>query len=133
MDASQLKSIPLFDGVGDDVLARWAGCFQETELLTGAGLAREGDFAYKFFVVLDGEVEVLRDFEHVAKLGPGEFFGEMGLVNHEPRNARIVAETRCRVAWMMGWDFESLTKESPELAAKIQRVVDERRASIDDR
>ena len=131
MEASQLKSVSLFEDVGDDVLERWAQSFQETELLNGTGLAREGEFAYKFFVVLDGEVEVLRDFEHVATLGAGEFFGEMGLVNAERRNARIVANSRCRVAWMMGWDFETMTKESPAIAARIQSAIDERSASAD--
>jgi CRP-like cAMP-binding protein len=132
MEAGQLRSLPLFEGVADDVLEKWAGRFSETELLNGSGLAREGEFAYKFFVVLDGEVEVLRDFQHVATLGPGEFFGEMGLVDGERRNARIVAHSQCRVAWMMGWDFEAMTTESPEIAARIQSVIDERRASTDD-
>lgn len=132
VDANELKSMPLFEDVADDVLERWAGAFQETELLAGSGLAREGDFAYKFFVVLDGQVEVLREFEHVATLGTGEIFGEMGLIGDGKRNARLVANTKCRVAWMMSWDFDSLTEESPEVAARIQRIVDERNAATGD-
>jgi CRP-like cAMP-binding protein len=132
MEASALASVPLFDGLDQAIVERWASLFQETTLLSGSGLAREGEFAYKFFVVLDGEVEVQRDFQHVATLGSGDFFGEMGVLTGGRRNARVIALTRCRLAWMMGWDFETLTKEHPEVAERIQRVVDERMASVPD-
>jgi len=101
MDADLLSALPLFEGLTTEQQERCAALFRETQLLAGSGLAREGDFAYKFFVVLDGEVEILRDFEHVAHLGPGDFFGEMGLVSGDRRNARVVARSRCRVAWVM--------------------------------
>ncbi len=130
MDAEALKDVKLFEGVDQATLERCAALFQETEILAGSGLTREGDFSYKFFVVLDGEVEVLRDFDHVANLGPGDFFGEMGVVADARRNARVVALTRCRLAWMMGWDFQTMTAEHPEIAARIQAVVDERMASL---
>ena len=54
MDATRLRSLPLFEGLSDEDLDRCAGLFQETEMLQGSGLVREEDFAYKFFVVLDG-------------------------------------------------------------------------------
>jgi CRP/FNR family cyclic AMP-dependent transcriptional regulator len=122
--------LPLFDGVSDDDLGRCADLFQEAELLQGSGMAKQDDFAYKFFVVLDGEVEVLRDFKHVARLGPGEFFGEMALVSGETRNARVVAATRCDVAWMMAWDFKTMSEEFPLIAGRIEKTVAERMASV---
>ena len=115
--------MPLFEGMSDTDLRRCAEMFQEAELLQGTGLAREGDFAYKFFVVLSGEVDVLRGFEPVARLGPGDFFGEMGLMSGERRNARVVAHTRCELAWMMAWDFKTMSEEFPEVAARIDDVV----------
>ena len=130
MEASALQGIPLFDGLGPDELARCASLFQEAEILAGSGLAKEGDFAYKFFVVLDGEVEVLRDFEHVARLGAGDFFGEMGVVSGERRNARVVADTRTTVAWMMPWDFQQMTEELPTVAARIDEAIAERMADL---
>ena len=101
-----------------------------TDMLAGTTLIREGDFAYKFFVVLSGDVEVQHDFEKIAVLGPGDFFGEMGLVARARRNARIIALKRCEVAWMISWDFEALTKEHPAVAERIQSVVDQRMASL---
>lgn len=132
MDPSKLSSLEIFDGVGGDVIDAWAEKFQETELLNGSILVREGDFAYKFFVVLDGEVEVQRDFEHVATLGAGDFFGEMGLLAGERRNARIIAQSRCNVAWMMTWDFDALLAEHTAVAERIQAVVDRRMNSLPD-
>jgi CRP/FNR family cyclic AMP-dependent transcriptional regulator len=132
MDASRLRSVPLFEGMSDDDLRRCADLFEEAEILQGSGLAREGEFAYKFFVVLDGEVEVLRDFTPAARLGPGDFFGEMGLVGGERRNARVVAHTRCGVAWMMVWDFRTMAEEFPEIAGRIEKAVADRMSSLPD-
>lgn len=132
MESGQLKSLPLFEGLSDDDADKVASMFQETELLNGTGLTREGEFAYKFFVVLEGEVEVQRHFKHVATLGPGDFFGEMGILTNQRRNARILAKSRCRLAWIMGWDFEAMTEEFPVIAERIQAVVDERMATVPD-
>ncbi|MGI9622256.1 MAG: cyclic nucleotide-binding domain-containing protein [Acidimicrobiales bacterium] len=132
MDPSYLKKVPLFDGLSDEDVANCAALFETEEILAGAGMAREGEFAYKFFVVLEGEVDVLRDFEAVARLGPGDFFGEMGLLGGERRNARVVAHTRCDVAWMMGWSFEEMLEQYPDVAQRIQDAVDARVAPLVD-
>lgn len=132
MRSDQLSSLSLFDGLADDVVEQCAAKFQETEMLAGSVLAREGDFAYKFFVVLDGEVEVQRDFTHVATLGPGDFFGEMGVIEGGRRNARVLATTRCRLAWMLSWDFNEMTTDHPEVAERIRAAVDLRSASPTD-
>lgn len=128
MTAMTLRNLPLFDGIDDDAVEECIGRFTETEILAGSPLAREGEFAYKFFVVLDGEVEVQRDFKTVATLGPGDFFGEAGVVEHGRRNARVIAKTRCRVGWMIGWEFEQMLERHPEVARRIQSVIDERSA-----
>jgi CRP-like cAMP-binding protein len=132
MDANTVRGLPLFEGLPEEVAEDCAGRFEELELLAGTGLAREGEFAYKFFVVLDGQVEVQRNFQHVATLGPGDFFGEMGVMAGGRRNARVVATTRCRVAWMTGWTFESMLRDHPEVARRIQAVVDERMSTVPD-
>ena len=132
MESDRLKSVALFEGLSDEELDQCAALFQETEMLAGSSLAKEGDFSYKFFVVLEGEVEVLRDFEHVAHLGEGDFFGEMGLMAGARRNARVSAHSRCQLAWMMGWDFEKMTEDFPAVAARIEKAVAERNASLPD-
>lgn len=128
MQVEQLRSIPLFAGLSEDDLASCAESFEEIEMVAGSSLAKQDDFAYKFFVVLDGEVEVHRNFEFVASLGPGEFFGETALVKQEKRNARVTAKSRCRLACMMAWDFNAMTERHPVVGERIDVAVRERGA-----
>lgn len=132
MDVKRLQSLPLFQGVANDELEGIAEKFQSAEMLAGSSLAKQDDFAYKFFVVLEGQVEVYRDFEHVADIGPGEFFGEMGVMSGGKRNARVTAKTRVDIAWMMPWDFEEMTASNADIAARIAAVVDARMSGISD-
>ncbi|MFT5203737.1 MAG: CRP/FNR family cyclic AMP-dependent transcriptional regulator [Candidatus Aldehydirespiratoraceae bacterium] len=130
MDIKRLQSLPLFQGVGDNDLEMLAGMFQSAEMMAGSSLAKQGDFAYKFFVVLEGTVEVYRDYKHIADLGPGEFFGEIGVLADARRNARVTAKTRVDLVWMMPWDFERMRSEIPDVGARIDAVVDERMADL---
>ena len=123
MEASRLRPMPLFEGLSDDELARCAGQFEEVEILAGGGLIREGDFSYRFFIVLEGEADVLQDFDHVATLRTGDYFGEMGLVSGDRRNARVVAKDRCEVAQLMTWDFKKIADEFPSVAAHVEATI----------
>ncbi len=126
MDVDQLRSLSLFEGISDEDLAPFADQFEAFEIVAGSSLAKQDDFAYKFFIVLDGEVDVHRDFERIATLGPDEFFGEVALVKGEKRNARVTAKTRCRLACMMGWDFNAMTEQLPSVAARVDAAVQQR-------
>ncbi len=126
MDIDQLKNSPLFEGVTDEEIDSWASLFTETEMVAGSSLAKQDDFAYKFFVVLDGEVDVHRDFEFVARMGPGEHFGEVALVKGERRNARVTAHSRCRLACMMGWDFKQMLDDLPVVRERVEAAAAER-------
>lgn len=128
MDVEQIRSLALFEGLTDDELAGCAGPLTELEIVTGSSLAKQDDFAYKFFIVLDGEVDVHRDFAFVARLGAGEFFGERALVKGDKRNARVTAHTHCRIACMMGWEFKAMTERLPAVAERIAAVIDARDA-----
>ena len=72
MDASRLKSLPLFQDVPDDELAQIAGFAQEVNVEQGRELVREGDFSYEFMAIEDGEAEVTRggdEADHSHRLG----------------------------------------------------------------
>lgn len=126
MNIEPLKNSPLFDGVTDDEIGRWASLFTETEMVAGSSLAKQDDFAYKFFVVVDGEVDVHRDFEFVARMGPGDHFGEVALVKGERRNARVTAHSRCRLVCMMGWDFKQMLDDLPVVRERVEAAAAER-------
>ena len=96
-------------------------------------IARQGDIGTGFFVVVDGRVRVVRDGERVATLGPGEFFGELSVIDGGPRNAHVVAEVPTRCLAIASWDFERVLLGHPALALTVLRIVVARlRASTSD-
>jgi CRP-like cAMP-binding protein len=127
LEPSRLKSIPLFQTVSDEELAQIAPFAEETGVSAGTELVREGDFSYQFMAIESGEVEVLRAGEHVANLGPGDFFGEMGLLEKELRNATVVAKTDVRLITLTGWDMRRMEKTMPDAVDRIREVIETRR------
>jgi CRP/FNR family transcriptional regulator, cyclic AMP receptor protein len=127
LDASRLKSIPLFEEVGDDELAQIAPFATEVSVEQGRELVREGDFSYEFMAIEEGEAEVSRGGDHVADLGPGDFFGEMGLLEKTLRNATVTAKTPMRVVTLSGWDLKRVERAAPEALERIRSVLEERR------
>jgi CRP/FNR family transcriptional regulator, cyclic AMP receptor protein len=127
LDASRLKSIPLFEEVGDEELAQIAPFATEVSVEEGRELVREGDFSYEFMAIEEGEAEVTRGGEHVASLGPGDFFGEMGLLERTLRNATVTAKTPVRLVTLTGWDLKRVERSAPEAMERIRSVLEERR------
>ena len=127
MDATRLKSIALFEEVGDEELAQIAPFATEVSVEEGRELVREGDFSYEFMAIEEGEAEVTRGGEHVANLGPGDFFGEMGLLEKTLRNATVTAKTPVRLVTLTGWDLKRVERSAPEAMERIRSVLEERR------
>jgi CRP/FNR family transcriptional regulator, cyclic AMP receptor protein len=127
LDASRLKSIPLFEEVGDEELAQIAPFAQEVSVEAGKVLVREGDFSYEFMAIEDGTAEVTRGGEHVADLGAGDFFGEVGLLEKTLRNATVTAKTPVRLVTLTGWDLRRVERTAPEAIERIREVLEERR------
>jgi CRP/FNR family cyclic AMP-dependent transcriptional regulator len=127
LDASRLKSIPLFEEVGDEELAQIAPFATEVSVEEGRELVREGDFSYEFMAIEEGQAEVTRGGEHVADLGPGDFFGEMGLLERTLRNATVTAKTPVRLVTLTGWDLKRVERSAPEAMERIRSVLEERR------
>ena len=127
MDANRLKSIPLFEEVGDEELAQIAPFATEVSVEEGRELVREGDFSYEFMAIEEGQAEVTRAGEHVADIGPGDFFGEMGLLERTLRNATVTAKTPMRLVTLTGWDLKRVERAAPEAMGRIRTVLEERR------
>jgi CRP-like cAMP-binding protein len=126
MDESSLRSVPLFDSLSSDERRVIAPHADELDAPEGTELVRQGEFAYEFFVLEDGTAEVVRDGEHVAELGPGDFLGEMGIVAQAVRNATVRTTTPARVIVMTEQAFRSMRALNPEVADRIQAAVEER-------
>ena len=127
MDPSRLRSIPLFKSVPDEELGQIAPFAEETRVSEGTQLVKEGDFSYEFMAIEEGEAEVRRGGEHVADLGPGDYFGEMGLLERDRRNADVVAKTDMQLVTLTGWDMKRLEKAIPEAVDQIRQVMETRR------
>lgn len=123
MDAKRLESVPLFADLSKhdrEQVARWA---DEVDVREGTHLVDQGDFPYEFFVIEEGTAEVTRDGQHVAELGPGEFFGEMALLEEHRRTASVVSTSPMRLIVMHARDFHALADEMPEVADRIWAVL----------
>ena len=127
MDTNRLKSMPLFESVSDEDLERIAPFVSEVSVSEGKRLVEEGDYAYEFMAIEEGEAEVRRGDEVLATLGPGDFFGEMGLLASERRNATVIAKTGMRLITLDQWDMKRLEKMIPSAAEKIRQTVEKRR------
>jgi CRP/FNR family transcriptional regulator, cyclic AMP receptor protein len=127
VDPNRLKSLPLFQTVPEEDLREIAPFAQEVSVEEGRHLVREGDFSYELIAIEEGTAEVLRAGEHVAELGPGDFFGEHGLLEKDRRNATVVAKTPMRLITLTGWDFKRMERAMPEAVARVRQVLEERR------
>jgi CRP/FNR family transcriptional regulator, cyclic AMP receptor protein len=128
MDPGRLKSIPIFAGISDEELRQVATLAQEISVEAGRDLVREGDFSYEFMVIEEGEAEVTRAGEHVADLGPGDFFGEMGLLDKTLRNATVTAKTPMQLVTLTGWDLRRIERTVPQAVERVRAVLEERRS-----
>jgi CRP/FNR family transcriptional regulator, cyclic AMP receptor protein len=129
MDADRLKSVPPFDSLPDDVRERFAVWVGELKVDAGRTLAEQGDYAYELYVIEEGKAEVLQNGETIAELGPGEFFGEMGVLEGKQRNATVVAATPMRLFTLSHWDVKRLERQAPEAVGHLREVLDQRRGS----
>jgi CRP-like cAMP-binding protein len=129
MDAEQLRKLPLFADLSEEELHRVAPFATEVVVHPGHRLVKQGEFSYEFFVIEDGTAEVLRDGEHVTDLGPGDFFGEIGLLEKDLRNADVVAKNDMHLVTLSGWDLRRLSRNAPQVVDQIRAVVDERKGS----
>lgn len=127
MDASRLKSIPLFAEVGDEELSQIAPFANEVSVEEGRVLVREGDFSYELMAIEEGTAEVTRGGEPVADLGPGDFFGEMGLLERTLRNATVTAKSPMRLITLTGWDLKRVERAAPQAIERVRSALEERR------
>jgi CRP-like cAMP-binding protein len=119
--AALLAAAPLLAGVDAEGLASVAARVVEVEFDSGQVIARQGDVGTGFFIVASGSVRVVRDGETIATLGPGEFFGELSVLDGQPRTAQVLAAEPTVVLGLASWDFEAVIRERPEVALAVMR------------
>jgi CRP-like cAMP-binding protein len=127
-----LAATPLLDGVDADGLARVADRVIEASFAPGHVVARQGDVGTGLFIIESGAVRVVRDGETLATLGPGDFFGELSVIDGKPRNAQVIADGPTVCLALATWDFEAVVHEQPAVALAILRGLTGRLRTVTD-
>lgn len=128
MDATQLKRIPLFADASDEELAKVATFAQSKEVAEGEEVVSEGGFSRELLAIEDGSAEVTRDGEHIADLGPGDVFGEAGMLDDELRSATVTSTSRMKLISLGHFEVKRLQKDAPGVFAQIEQLVEQRKA-----
>ena len=123
MDAAALKNLPLFSSLSERDLRELARYTDEVDVKAGRNLIDQGRFAYEFFVIENGSAEVTRDGEHVADLGPGDFFGELALLATDRRTATVTARTDMQLVVMHRQAFLQVEQSLPTVATQLREAV----------
>lgn len=130
MDAQELGKIPLFSDLPEEDLQAVATYTDEVTVSEGKHLVDEGGYAYDLWAIIEGKAQVLVGGQVVAELGPGDFFGEAGVLEKQQRNATVVAKTRMRLVTLTGWDLRRMRRQLGPVMEKLEAAIEERRQPI---
>ncbi len=128
MDVDQLRRIQLFSDADEDELVKLGASAEAVEFNERAEIIREGDFSRALLAIEEGTVEVTRGGEHVATLGPGEVFGEVGVLDDALRNATVTATSPLKLIIMDQVEIQGLRASAPGIYERIEKLAEERRA-----
>ena len=126
-----LAGVPIFGGLEPAELEELAGVFREHVFPSGSHLLREGDRGARvlsFFVITEGTVTVETGGRFVRRCGPGDFVGEIGLLEDAPRTATVTAEVDVRCLGLSAWAFRALVEKRPTLGAILGETAATRRS-----
>lgn len=129
--ADQLATVPLFSSLAKKDLQRVAKVSDEISIEAGRTLVEQGRTGHEFFLILDGTADVRRNNRKVAQLGPGQYFGELSILDRGPRSASVVANSDMRVLVLGQREFVGVLDSIPGMAYKILTVMARRLREAD--
>ena len=121
--ADLLAQVPLFEGLSKRHLKKIAEHADQVSFREKETIVEAGQPGGTFFVVVEGEAKVVQKDRVIARVGPGEFFGEISLLDGGPRTASVVADTPVVAVRLFKASFDRVVREEPGVAAKILAVV----------
>jgi CRP/FNR family transcriptional regulator, cyclic AMP receptor protein len=119
----RLKSVPLFSGCSQRDLQTVARVVKDIDHPAGTVIAREGEPGVGLFVIADGTAVVTIGGKKKTSLGPGDFFGEIALLDGGPRTATVTATTDVQLLGLTEWVFRGLMQEHPSIAVKTLQAM----------
>ena len=124
--AELVRSIPLFAEISDRDVARLAQTFKERKFSAGDTIATEGTGGVGFFVIGEGEVTYSVGGAETGKGGPGDYFGEIALIDDGPRSATVTAATDVTAYGLTSWEFRPLVEENASIAWELLQALAKR-------
>jgi CRP-like cAMP-binding protein len=122
----KLRHVPLFSRLGGREIERLGTLTDELDVRDGQVLTQQGASGSEFFVVLDGQVAIEKDGQLVASLRPGDFLGEIALIDGRPRTATARAEGPTRLLVLSRGSFNDLMDEFPSVRGAVLEALAER-------
>ncbi len=113
--ATLIGNVPFFGGLNDKKRRSIASQGKEISYKAGDSVVDEGTMGVGFYLILDGKAEVRKGSKVLATLGKGQFFGEMSLIDEQPRSADVVAVAPTKCWALSSWAFSSIVKTNPEI------------------
>jgi CRP/FNR family cyclic AMP-dependent transcriptional regulator len=124
--ADALRQCPFFAGLSRGELVAVAKATEDMEVPEGKVLTRQGESGREFFVIIEGEVSVAKDGSEIRTMGPGDFFGEIALLEDRPRTATVTAKTPLRFFVLTRQSFRSLLAHQPGIEEQVTKALQER-------
>jgi len=118
-----LKQVSVFEAAPETFFEKIKLCLRYEEHPAGKILLREGQKGDAMYLIREGQVEILKEFQAIATLGPGEIFGEMALLNAEPRTATVRLKTPARLYRLNRLAFESVIQAFPEVHERVKQLA----------
>ena len=128
-----IAGVPLFTGFNRRELEAVGRLMDEVDVKAGRVLMREGESGKEFFIVVSGNVRIERGGRKVNEIGPGDFLGEIALIDRGPRTATAIATEDCRLLVLSITGFRTLVSKYPTVQGKIMRALAERLREVQPR
>jgi CRP-like cAMP-binding protein len=128
-----LSRVPLFSSCTPAEIAAIDAVAQEHEFAAGQIIVTQGTPGQAFYLILSGKVELVRDENLLGSYGPGDFFGDMSLLDQAPRSATVRAVEPTVCLMLSSWDFKSMLEKNPAVAIKLLEVLSRRLRVADER
>jgi CRP/FNR family cyclic AMP-dependent transcriptional regulator len=127
-----LRTVAIFSGIPDRALATIADQTEVIDFPAGRYIVRQGQVGTGFYMVTSGRARVVRGGKTLARFGPGEFFGELSVLDQMPRSAHVIADEPTTCLALASWNFTRLLEEYPKITLSILREVARRLKAADD-
>jgi CRP-like cAMP-binding protein len=120
---ARLRDVPLFAGCPDASLRRLAEVTAEVTFPAGRLIVNQGQIGNGLYIVVSGSASVVHGSDVLLQLGPGEFFGELSVIDQQPRSASVVAATDTVCLALASWDLLALLEQDSRLALNLIQVL----------